>query len=63
MQKEIFGEITEIIPAPDWRLLTEYGGDLNIENFRKDFDNIEYISKGIFMSKSVIRAYEEKYKL
>lgn len=63
MQKHIFGEITEIVPAPDWRLLIEYGGELNIENFRQDFDNIEHIYKGIFMSKSVIRAYEEKYKL
>lgn len=63
MQKQVFSEITEIVPAPDWRLLVEYGGELSIDIFRKDFDNIEHIYKGIFISKSVIRAYEEKYKL
>lgn len=63
IQREIFNKTTEIISAPDWRLLVEYGGYLDIEKFRKDLDCIEYVDKGIFIARSITRAYEEKYKL
>lgn len=32
----------KILPAPDWRLLSAYGGPLSIEEFRRSFNHIEY---------------------
>jgi hypothetical protein len=53
-----------IIPAPDWRLLIEYGGHLTIEEFRKNFNNIEYKNHGIIKKMfSVGRLYEKKFKI
>ena len=31
-----------IIPAPHWTLLSDYGGKLSIEEFRKNFNNMQY---------------------
>ena len=39
----IFGNQAQpIVPAPSWRLLRSYGGHLSIEDYRKNFYNIEY---------------------
>jgi hypothetical protein len=63
MKKELFDNVSEIIPAPDWRELKEYGGKMTIEEFRNSFDSVEHLDKGIFICKSLVRAYEKKYKL
>jgi hypothetical protein len=63
MKKELFDNVSEIIPAPDWKELKEYGGEMTIEDFRKSFDSVEHLDKGIFICKSLVRAYEKKYKL
>jgi hypothetical protein len=63
MKRELFDNISDIIPAPDWRELKEYGGKMTIDEFRSSFDSVEHIDKGIFICKSLVRAYEKKYKL
>lgn len=55
-------------PAPDWRLLKEYGGELSIEDFRKNFYKIDYIDINDFTfqfpeCKSVGMLFEKKIKL
>jgi hypothetical protein len=43
--REIYGDLfdlSKIIPAPSWRLLRAYGGDLSIADFRASFNKIEY---------------------
>jgi len=37
----------KIIPAPHWRLLKLYGGNLTIEEFRKHFNQIHFVSTDI----------------
>ena len=39
-------QIKTIPPAPDWRTLTQYGGHLNIQDFRESLDNVEYKNQG-----------------
>jgi hypothetical protein len=34
--------LTDITPAPNWRLLMTFGGPLSIEEFRKSFQTIEF---------------------
>lgn len=36
------GKREKILPAPHWRLLKDYGGELTIEEFRKSFYNVDY---------------------
>ncbi len=45
MYIEIFDgqNIVHIFPAPSWRLLEEYGGHMNIQEFRDSFSNSVYI--------------------
>lgn len=38
--------INTISPAPHWRTLIQYGGFLNINDFRESFDKIEYKNHG-----------------
>lgn len=47
-----------INPAPSWRLLSEYGGHLSINEFRENFNKITYDFHGLF--KPVAHVYEEK---
>jgi hypothetical protein len=53
-----------INPAPSWRLLEEYGGDLNINQFRENFNKVTYEYHGIIKNPIVFKAigslYEEK---
>lgn len=57
----------EIIPAPSWRLLKEYGGDLTIEEFRKNFNKDVYEKKDIIKElpsfKSIGYVFEKQIKL
>ena len=36
----------KITPAPSWRLLEEYGGNMNIERFRESFNRVDFILHG-----------------
>ena len=52
-----------IIPAPSWRLLEEYGGHLSINEFRENFNKITYDYHGIIkkdLFKPISHIYEEK---
>jgi len=49
-----------IIEAPSWRTLKEYGGHLDIEEFRNGFNKITYIPQGSIQIKPVCNLYEEK---
>jgi len=35
-------DLASVIPAPSWKLLKEYGGNKSIEEFRDNFNKIEY---------------------
>jgi hypothetical protein len=53
-----------INPAPSWRLLEEYGGNLNINQFRENFNKITYEHHGIIKTDTIFKPigflYEEK---
>jgi hypothetical protein len=57
-------ENMEIIPAPDWRMLTDFGGSLSIEEFRESFNKIRYVYHGIYEIKnlSIGNLYEDQIK-
>jgi hypothetical protein len=52
----------KIMPAPSWRLLVEYGGNLSINNFRNRFNKCNYENFGTVCSKikSIQYVFEEK---
>jgi len=54
--------LTEIVPAPHWRLLEEFGGHLNIEKFRASFNRVEWEKHGIISCVSIGRLFEDKLK-
>jgi len=39
--------INMITPAPHWRTINQYGGFININEFRQSFDKLEYQNHGI----------------
>lgn len=53
-----------IRPAPSWRLLTEYGGHLSIEEFRASFDSVAFTEthrlNNVPVSRPIAVMYEEK---
>tara|TARA_Y100000389_G_C17460524_1_gene521344 strand:- start:934 stop:1698 length:765 start_codon:yes stop_codon:yes gene_type:complete len=55
-----------ISPAPHWRILEQYGGDLNIIKFRESFNRIDYTYHGdtryIPKFSPISRLYEENIK-
>lgn len=55
------GEETEIIPAPHWRLLEDFGGKLNIIKFREGFNKIKFIDHGMYFA-PIGRLYEDQIK-
>ncbi len=59
-------KIERIIPAPHWRLLQDYGGNLSINEFRNNFNTIEYKEIDDFIYNSSVthinRIYEKKVK-
>lgn len=71
MYNDMYEEnIDEIIPAHSWKKLNCYGGDLTIENFRENFNRMEYINHGKNMKYprqptqiSLGELYEEQLKL
>ena len=42
MYYDLFQYDNDLEPAPSWRLLQSYGGDLSIADFRKNFYKIDY---------------------
>lgn len=66
IHQEIYDNKTNsLVAAPSWRLLKEYGGSQNIEEFRKNFQRIAYESKGIqrMSFRPIAFIFEEKFKL
>lgn len=58
-------EIDIIKQAPHWRLLEEYGGNLNIKNFRHTFSKITFTDMGLWQKIDTMPLgfiYEEKIK-
>lgn len=55
-------EVMDIMPAPDWRTLIEFGGHLSIEKFRETFNKVLYVDYGIIRCKSVGKIYEDQIK-
>jgi hypothetical protein len=53
--------IPDIIPAPHWRMLEEFGGNLTIEKFTECFNKIKYIDHGNYFV-SLGRLYEDQLK-
>jgi hypothetical protein len=45
-EQKLTDNILNIDPAPSWRLLKEYGGNITIEEFRNNFNKIEYENFG-----------------
>lgn len=56
-------EIPQIIPAPHWRTLKEFGGNLSIEKFRESFNKIRFEENGYLACKSILYLFEPKVKL
>lgn len=47
MYTDIFGDLDQpILTAPSWRLLKDYGGYMDISEFRDSFGNNLYVDKG-----------------
>ena len=59
-------KLPKISPAPHWRMLKEYGGNLDIKKFRDQFNKVDYEEHGVTNEipkfKSIGRMYEEKLK-
>ena len=53
-------DIDDINPAPSWKLLSDYGGMLSIEEFRNSFNNIDYKEYGTYISEKKIGVLVEK---
>jgi hypothetical protein len=64
MYRDITGEYCKnIITAPHWRTLKEYGGHLDIDDFRNGFNKNSYTDQGTIKNiniKPIINLYEEK---
>lgn len=54
-------KMVEIICAPHWRTLEEFGGHLTVEQFRDSFNKIEYVDHGIICL-SIGRLFEDQIK-
>lgn len=66
---DLFNKNLEIVSAPNWQLLENFGGNLTIDDFRDNFSKIEYIDMGNTTKKPVYskflpvnNIYEEKIK-
>ena len=63
MYVELTGNKCDIIdPAPHWRMLNEYGGNMTINHFRKCFNKIEFDSHGTIKFMPLQHIFEEKIK-
>jgi hypothetical protein len=67
MYNDTYGRFpTDIIKAPHWRLLRSYGGPMDIEEFRKGFNSIQYNLYNIITTRPKMHTigflFEEKPK-
>lgn len=67
MYEQLFSTDFTIFPAPNWQLLIQYGGHLTIDEFRDQFNKIEYIDlENRFTTKPLqytsSKIYEQKIK-
>ena len=68
MYNKTFGNLDHnIASAPDWRLLTSYGGPLTIEEFRNSFSNIKFTDINDYIvhtpaCRMIGKLYEKKHK-
>lgn len=55
---------SKVDPAPHWRMLKEYGGTLDIKDFRESAKYTEYVSFGVYKPffKSIAHAFESKMR-
>lgn len=66
MYNDLFNtNIDTVLKAPSWKLLTNYGGNKSIEEFRSDFNKIEYNDINNFLIELPVQhpigwLYEEK---
>ena len=49
----------KIIPAPNWRLLKEYGGHLSYDEYKSKFNKVSYTNRGIYY-KPIGNLFEER---
>ena len=60
MYNKKIDEAIRIKPAPDWRLLKEFGGCLTIEEYRKNFNKLYHKKLPNYISmKSIGWLYEK----
>lgn len=52
----------EILPAPHWKQLSSYGGNLTIEDFRSSFNRIEYTCYKTISCLSIGLLFEQQHK-
>lgn len=60
--REIFNNLADQKHAPSWRLLSVYGGNMTIEEYRKSFINTIYIPDGIVYN-PICFLFKENYHL
>ena len=53
---------TPINPAPHWRLLTTFGGNMDINEFRQSFDTIGFESTNQYITKALQWIYKNNIK-
>lgn len=64
--RDLFPNVTNVIsPAPSWRLLKEYGGELSVNEYRKNFYKVDYQEYNEFLRppidwRPVSRVFEKK---
>lgn len=51
-----------INPAPHWRVLKAYGGHVNINKFRNNFDKLDYKNHGLIRFYPIGHLFEDKIK-
>jgi hypothetical protein len=62
MYNELYEEVKEIMDAPHWRVLKEFGGHLEIEQFRESFNKVEYTNHGIISCLSIGQIFEDQIR-
>lgn len=62
LYRDIVGKTPQnLIPAPHWSLLTKFGGNMSLEEFRNSFENMHFVSHGLIHPLSEI--YEKRLQL
>lgn len=60
---DINGPSKDLIPAPHWRMLVQYGGPLTIDEFRESFNKIDYKYHNYMSCRSIGMLYESRLQL